>query len=56
MQLTPDLTWNNRLVYNRVTLEQRGTRQSTAPVSNTDEVLQTVNTFGYDAYHSDNSV
>lgn len=48
LQLTPDLTWNNRLVFNRVTLEQRGTRQSTAAVSDTDEVVQTVNTFGYD--------
>lgn len=48
LELTPDLTWHNRAVYNRVTLEQRGTRQATSPVSDTDEVVQTVNTFGYD--------
>lgn len=48
LTLTPDITWHNRAVYNRVTLEQRGTRQSTVPVSDTNEVAQTVNTFGYD--------
>ncbi|SBS30767.1 Catecholate siderophore receptor Fiu precursor [Marinomonas aquimarina] len=48
LALTPDVTWHNRAVYNRVTLEQRGTRQATTPVSDTGEVAQTVNTFGYD--------
>jgi len=43
-----DVVWNNRVAYNRVTLKQQGTRQTTAPVSSTNSVAQTVNDFGYD--------
>lgn len=48
LQFGPDITWNNRVAFTRVTLEQQGTRQTTAAVTGANTVAQTVNDFGYD--------
>lgn len=48
LQFGPDVTWNNRVAFTRVTLEQQGTRQTTAAVTGSNTVAQTVNDFGYD--------
>lgn len=45
--INDDMTWSNRASYSHVTLEQKGTRQSSLPVTG-DTVGQTVNNFGYD--------
>ena len=44
-QLNSDWVWTNRAAYNRIELEQKGTRQGTVTG---DQVSQTVNNFGYD--------
>ncbi|WP_410000131.1 TonB-dependent receptor [Photobacterium sp. TY1-4] len=41
------LTWNNRVSWNKIDLEQKGTRQASTAVTG-DTVAQTVNNFGYD--------
>lgn len=48
LKFGPDVTWNNRVAFTRVTLEQQGTRQTTAAVTGANTVAQTVNNFGYD--------
>lgn len=48
LNINPDVTLNNRISFTRVTLEQQGTRQTTADVTSADTVAQTVNDFGYD--------
>ncbi|MGO2232795.1 TonB-dependent siderophore receptor [Marinomonas sp. UCMA 3892] len=48
LQFGPDIKWNNRVAFTRVTLEQQGTRQTTAAVTGANTVAQTVNDFGYD--------
>ncbi|MGF1833017.1 TonB-dependent receptor [Photobacterium sanguinicancri] len=40
-----DLKWNNRASWNKIELQQKGTRQGTVTG---DQVSQTVNNFGYD--------
>lgn len=45
MQINPDLKWVNRAAWNRIELEQKGTRQG---VVSADVVAQSVNNFGYD--------
>lgn len=42
-----NVKWTNRASYSHITLEQKGTRQSSADVVN-DKVERTVNNFGYD--------
>lgn len=44
-QLNSDWVWTNRAAYNRIELEQKGTRQGTVTG---EQVSQTVNNFGYD--------
>ncbi|MBU2022016.1 MAG: TonB-dependent siderophore receptor [Gammaproteobacteria bacterium] len=48
LKFGPDITWNNRVAFTRVTLEQQGTRQTTSAVTSANTVAQTVNDFGYD--------
>ena len=43
--LNSEWSWTNRAAYNRIELEQKGTRQGTVTG---DQVSQTVNNFGYD--------
>lgn len=45
MQISPQLSWVNRASWNRIDLEQKGTRQGSVTG---DEVAQTVNNFAYD--------
>lgn len=45
--INENMTWTNRASYNHITLEQKGTRQATTPVTG-DTIAQTVNNFGYD--------
>jgi len=45
MQINPDLKWVNRVAWNRVELEQKGTRQGAVTG---DQVAQFVSNFGYD--------
>ncbi|OZS41439.1 TonB-dependent receptor [Photobacterium sanguinicancri] len=43
--INSDLQWNNRASWNKIELQQKGTRQGTVTG---DQVSQTVNNFGYD--------
>ena len=45
--INDNVKWTNRASYSHITLEQKGTRQSSADVVN-DKVERTVNNFGYD--------
>ncbi|MBP2280732.1 iron complex outermembrane receptor protein/catecholate siderophore receptor [Psychrobacter sp. PL19] len=45
--INDNMTWTNRASYSHISLEQKGTRQSSADIIN-DKVEQTVNNFGYD--------
>lgn len=45
--INDEMTWTNRASYSHITLEQKGTRQSPAEVTD-NQVGRTINNFGYD--------